>query len=426
MRWVIKMRTARFLLALCTAICFFFTANASISVNLSSGLLFSDDGRLLCDEERFSRIEALGDSGLYACTVAESGLILIADGDGTELTEEAYQDVRAVNGHILLCRENRWALADERLNLQSRFEFTKILPAAEDRFIAFRTELYDDMPDAIYLLLSDGRVLPAGVSVQYPDMLFYSEELSCAVSATNGCFGYLDQNGNWEILPEFSAAGNFSGGLAVAGTEDGMGMIDRMGEWIILPEYEDIRMNERYILCSNKQVRTVYLRGREGLERLMTVEGPYLGIVDDYIAVYSDDAVCLYENAELKAEFPQETLVLSGDGEYVLVSDKNGMHITNSVSGTDSDSFVSIQRLSDTEYYRCMVSVEGGAFYGLLERDGILIVLPEWKKLYIPKSGYIAAENETETVLLQLTEKHTSVLWTSLQRTDDEECEDEG
>lgn len=72
----------------------------------------------------------------------------------------------------------------------------------------------------------------------------YSEGLAMAVTL-DGLFGFLDENQNWIIKPQFDAARDFKNGYAAARLDGGWGIIDKSGKWVIKPIYSGIKDVEK-------------------------------------------------------------------------------------------------------------------------------------------------------------------------------------
>jgi hypothetical protein len=68
----------------------------------------------------------------------------------------------------------------------------------------------------------------------------YSEGLAKAV-VYSGQFGFLDENQNWIIEPQFEAAREFKNGYAAVRKNSKWGIIDKFGEWVIEPKYSGIK-----------------------------------------------------------------------------------------------------------------------------------------------------------------------------------------
>jgi hypothetical protein len=68
----------------------------------------------------------------------------------------------------------------------------------------------------------------------------YSEGLAMAVTL-DVLFGFLDENQNWIIRPQFEAARDFKNGYAAAKLDGKWGIIDKSGEWVIEPNYSGIK-----------------------------------------------------------------------------------------------------------------------------------------------------------------------------------------
>lgn len=68
----------------------------------------------------------------------------------------------------------------------------------------------------------------------------YSEGVAMAV-VYSGLFGYLDDNQNWIIKPQFDAAREFKNGYAAVRKNGKWGIIDKSGEWVIEPMFSGIK-----------------------------------------------------------------------------------------------------------------------------------------------------------------------------------------
>jgi len=68
----------------------------------------------------------------------------------------------------------------------------------------------------------------------------YSEGRAMAV-VYSGQFGFLDENKNWIIKPQFEAARRFKNGYAAVRKNGKWGIIDKSGEWVIEPNYSGIK-----------------------------------------------------------------------------------------------------------------------------------------------------------------------------------------
>jgi hypothetical protein len=80
----------------------------------------------------------------------------------------------------------------------------------------------------------DGQVV---IPPQYLDALPFREGLA-AVETPQG-WGFIDHHGEWVIPPRFIRADSFSGGLAVVRDVNGLdGYIDPAGQWVIAPQFD--------------------------------------------------------------------------------------------------------------------------------------------------------------------------------------------
>ena len=399
------------LCAVLVLLCLIGSARASVAVNSAGiGLLFDDNGTLLSMPGRYSRVDALADTGLFACTVAESGLIALAGADGIELTGDIYEAAISEGGYLLLCREGKWALADREIDFLSGRDFTRITAAAEGRFVAFRTSLYDDMADSIYLLLPDGRTLPAGVSIRCADGLKYSEGLAPAVSASSGKKGYLDENGNWTVLPKLDFAGDFCLGLAAAGTETGMGLVDIGGLWVLEPFFDSVQLNERYVLTAQGGERVLYVRQEERLIPIALPTCRYASLTGCCAVLYTQDGAQLWNGRGKAADFAPDVTLFPGDEGHVLIAENGEMSIYDVTDGSMAGPYEYVTRLKNSAYYRVCTQTENGFAFGLVDAQGSELIKPVWQTLYAPKPGLIAAGDEQRIWLYSCTDEGCDLL----------------
>ena len=383
-------------LALLTLVCLTMHACALASVAVttpSAGFLCSEDGTLLTEADAYSAVTPLGDSGLFSCVRPDGGII-ICDSDGKTLSDDEYTGASYAYGRLVVSRGGLSALFDLEMNALTGWDFTHILPVSSSRFFAFRTNIYDDIADAIYLLLPDGRALPAGVSVAYPSQLEFNERNTPALSSVTGLYGYLDENGNWRLLSEYVCAGAFNNSAAPAGTSDGMGVIDRLGYWLLEPVYESVIVGESCILARDGDY--LYAFAREDNALMLTGEYPdaYGAEAGDYYAVYDKDAARLFtREGACAAEFAPDTLVLPASEARVIIADGEGMRLYDIETGVKSAPYFYVEQLLLAGIYRYAVySEEGSLCFGLMDKDGSLLTDAVYEYISAPAEGFISAE----------------------------------
>ncbi|MBP7864818.1 MAG: WG repeat-containing protein [Acidobacteria bacterium] len=99
-----------------------------------------------------------------------------------------------------------------------------------------------------YCLLKDRQGIPrfvhiSGIVLNTPDIDLakpYFQELAAVRS--NGLWGYLNQTGQWAILPQYQEAELFSEGFAWVLTEGRWGTVDRKGKVVIPPSFKASRL----------------------------------------------------------------------------------------------------------------------------------------------------------------------------------------
>ncbi|MEK6512535.1 WG repeat-containing protein [Myroides odoratimimus] len=83
----------------------------------------------------------------------------------------------------------------------------------------------------------------------------------------DGKWGYVDEDKNWVIEPQYADAWMFSRGMAVASVSDGeYGIINTVGEWMVEPKYLIItthvdRRGAKYFMTQKDHKTTIYDEG---------------------------------------------------------------------------------------------------------------------------------------------------------------------
>ena len=314
-------RFVRALLALLVSGTLLLPARASTAITVDGfALLLDEDCNVLVPVGAYSRIDPLGTTGLFSAKRAEDGKILLLKESGAPLTELSYLSA-AGWGELLLLDEGGGSYpagADAAPLTHARY--SKLLPFGKSLF-AFKTSVYDDIADELYVLQSDGTETDSGVRLLYADIV-QSEGLCAARNAENGLYGYLNAEGAWAIEPQFLSAGAFLGGSAVVGLPSGMGLIDAEGEWLLSPLYRDMRLSPRFVICQERDALFVYERTNEGLMMRWISEEGYAAPLGEYFAVYGEEETLLLSaDGEILEELSAEVLLLPGQAGQVILYD---------------------------------------------------------------------------------------------------------
>ncbi len=231
----------------------------------------------------------------------EEGMALL-DEKGSLLTDFSYQMLEYADG-VILCSENgRQGVMDTDGRLLIEPLYTGLVRLEEGRYLALKTDPYDDSPDMLYLVDGSGGEKSAGIRIMN-GLYNAAEGLIPAVSAENGLYGYLNAQGQWAVKPSFEWAGAFHGGRAEASGPSGAGLIDKSGNWLIRPEYD-------HLSCIGGDVA---VGGRSGVISIIDAES------GQTVAAYKGNDVYGYPTVG-------DAAVVMADG-YTAVVDRTGAEI---------------------------------------------------------------------------------------------------
>lgn len=187
----------------------------------------------------------------------------VIDESGKEITSKAYS-------YIGDYKEGRAIFADTDANGQYLYGYLtrrgkEVLPLSYESASDFNEgKAIVKMKNDSYALIDlTGKVVN---SYSYPTVQNYGEGLLIFQKSKDGKFGYMDEQGNSVIEPQFSGAQPFIGGLAIVNVSDDYknhyGVIDRNGHFIIKANYNSL---------SNLG------EGRFAIGKALDPEKPYLG-----------------------------------------------------------------------------------------------------------------------------------------------------
>ena len=204
-----------------------------------SAVMAGAAGDVLIGPGRYSRMEALGDSGLYAATPSGSTLMGVIDADGTALTAFDMSQLSWCGGYIIFTRGELCGVMDAKGRVTIEPAYTRLIGAG-DGFLALKTSPLDDLPDDIIRVEADGTARATGAATA-SGLPALSDGMT-EVMNTVGLFGCVDERGGWAIEPAFKWIGAFREGRAAAATGEGFGLIDKSGQWIVQPVYDRVEL----------------------------------------------------------------------------------------------------------------------------------------------------------------------------------------
>ncbi|MDE5413574.1 WG repeat-containing protein [Alkalihalobacterium chitinilyticum] len=222
---------------------------------------------------RYDRADDFQENGLAIVMVGDqSGVI---DCSGQFVIDPIYESILPfTEGRAIVIDATGFKVIDEKGNVLTSKPYNFIAPYEEERavfsdrsangqylygyldrngqeIIALQFEYANDFIDGkalvrltnrnFALIDKEGTILN---TYAYHMMSGFSEGLSAFRKTIDEPFGYVDENGNIVIEPQFSIALPFQEGRAVVNTIDGInnryGLIDRQGKFIIQAQYNDI------------------------------------------------------------------------------------------------------------------------------------------------------------------------------------------
>lgn len=376
-------------------------AGAEFAVNLSKAFLVSDTGAVLTEATEYDRMVLLENSGFYAARRAEDGKTVLLDRNGQNLGFEECDSVREHAGVLIAERGGKYALFTRDLAPVTDFGFTHLVDT-EKGFLAFRTGVWDDVKDVMYVLSTDGTFVPAEAVVEYA-FISFSEGLAAAVSDENGRYGYVDENGSWAIEAVYSSAGDFCAGLSVVGTPQGTALIDTAGNILLENTEGGIDISPYYVLLSGREGITLYRRNGTELFEKRVFSGAHGALVGSCACVYGKSSSRLFDqNGRQRAAF-RAGVLLYPDGDTLIASSDNGMFLYDLNTGMSSSYCYSIQRLKNGSLFRYSVLSEDNKLrFGFMNSYGKKLTEAVYGQVNTPAPGYAAAEADGEMILLRV------------------------
>lgn len=118
----------------------------------------------------------------------------------------------------------------------------------------------------------------------YDDLGEYKDGYILVVS--NNKLGYIDDEGNEKIVPQFIYATSFKNGYAVVGEESGFGVINTENEKVIPLIYDEVEIKDNYVYVKMDNKRGILdLNGHE----ILPVIYDELGDIENNILFYKKD-----------------------------------------------------------------------------------------------------------------------------------------
>lgn len=285
--------------------------------------LLDRDGAEIIPPGVYDDLFSVVDGTLYAA--GEPGAYALCDAFGRLLTEPAYEMFSAMDDVVLFRQDGLFgAMTMEGEILQSA-QWTRLVPTADGRFFALRTNPLDDSADVVWMLSPNEEPVSTGVRTASGLAPLADDRMPFRAPDTE-LFGYLDSNGRVTIPAQYDYAGSFEDGLARASMDGKFGIISVDGSWIIRPEYDFLELGDGiFVGLSGRELCVVYDAANcverfrvEGVNLRVAAVGSHPIVVDDSgMSLYSADGELLLRTAANSTIAPgaEEELILS-DGDW--------------------------------------------------------------------------------------------------------------
>lgn len=273
-------------------------------------VLIGQDGTELTQGREYLSIESIADADtapqdeLFIARPmydeVGTGLALLMDSKGQELTDATYDYLLQENGLIRYQKNGLQGVMDRELKSVVPCRYTMLVPNGEGGYLGIDGVPYDDEPDGVYYVDGTGKESPTGALV-LSGLGEFAEGLCTATSAQSGRVGYLDAKGNWAIPAQLEYGGTFHGGRAEACIESGYGVIDRQGNWLLTPKYALVStgFGDGNIILASQDETAVYMIDPDSYQIKKTFTGDqiYFGAYFDrnYVVLYMADKVQLID-----------------------------------------------------------------------------------------------------------------------------------
>lgn len=360
--------------------------------------LVSDDGaRLAVAEAAFELI----DGALYA--VGRAGDYALCDARGEFLGDARYEMLEAA-GDVLLCRrDGRYGALDLTGEVLIPPEWAALTYAGEGAFLALEGDIYDDQPDELIFLDSDGARQNTGSLTQIGLRGFHDGRMAFMLS--DGHYGYVDNLGRQVIPPQWRWAGDFADGVAVVSDAEGMGLIDAGGRIVVPPQYVWMQRGESGI-AGLSETGTLDVWSPDGARLIFALEGVMEASVcgDDLIAkdaqtarVYDASGACVFEASP-------EVLFFPGlDGQLIVMDGPWGgacQYLLNPDGSAASGRYQRILPLCAGRYAAMTFDADNfdAARYGLLSADGRELLPAEYRRISRAGENRLALETEDAVI----------------------------
>lgn len=388
-------------------------AQAAIAVNVFGNVsaLVDENGETIVAPGTYKSIVKMQEN-LFAVTKGEGYALM--DEKGEVKTGFDYTEFTGTEDGILFSDGEKYGIMDASFREIVPCEYTWLVSNGMGGFLALRTNVWDDVPDGLYLIDETGYVSPTGVKLA-AFLSSFSDGLSPALSTANGRYGYLNGEGQWAIRPQYAYADEFKGGIAVASLDSGSGVIDTTGRWVITPKYDYVALSgeneERIVTVSYKNGITVF--SSETFEEIYALDyavyGAYAAFGANSVVVYTEDRVAQIgpDGQEILSVSPNG-LILPVSDAMSVVYDLSGAYLIDSEGNTLLSGYRELTHFTEYEgvnYFRFIAQSEPAGSYrtGIIDQTGREILPCRFDHIASPEKGYLLAVDDERALLCRVT-----------------------
>jgi len=378
-------------------------AGAEFAVNLSTAFIVSENGEILTATDEYSEIHALDGTSLYAARKISQNALVFIDRIGKLVCEDSFDAVLEAQGMLILQKDGMYALYDCELAPVTDFEYSYIIPSGSG-FIAFKTRIWDDTQDIMYVLTVNGDCTPTSCRVQYAQFKF-SQGLAAVMSAENGLFGYINAKAEWAIEPRYTSATDFCAGLAVVEENGEIYVIDTSGNIVLAPLDGSVRLSESYILNSRSDGLSLYRRNGAVIVGKREFNNAHGGLYGTYACIYTGTNSLLYDaEGKMKVAFGTNVLFYP-DGDTLIAATKSSMFLYDLNTGMSSSYCYSVQRLKNGTLFRFSnLTQDNEIRFGFMNAQGKKLTEAVYEQICTTASGFAAAEKDGTVTIFSCTD----------------------
>ena len=281
--------------------------------------LVDADGRSRLQGAPVAAMLEIEPDALYAAgSAGDYGLI---DARGNAVGDGRYEMLEAAGDAVLFRQNGRYGAMDAEGRVIVQPVWDQLTYAAPGAFLALSGDLYDDQPDEIVSVNSDGARDATG-SFTADGLHPFSDGLM-AFMQSDGQYGFVDAQGRQTIPPQWGYASDFSDGVAIVSDGSHMGLIDAQGAVVIAPQYAWMQRGEGFIAALTDDGGLDVYAADGGEKRFTATEtASEAEICGRYVVLRDENDACLYDaQGRRLCTLPRTALFFPGLNGQVIVAD---------------------------------------------------------------------------------------------------------